>query len=36
MSKQFSWYEAFNENTGKMEKYPDPLNPDSFPEDEKE
>ena len=36
MAKQYSWYEVFNEETGQMEKYPDPLNPDVFPRDKKE
>ena len=36
MAKQYSWYEVLNEETGQMEKYPDPLNPDVFPEDKKE
>lgn len=35
MAKTYSWYEVPDENTGEMKKYPDPLNPDGFPDDEK-
>ena len=34
MAKIESWYEVYNPETGKMEKFRDPLNPDRFPEDE--
>lgn len=34
MGKHYSWIEVYNPETGKMDKYPDPLNPDAFPEDE--
>lgn len=32
MAKIESWYEVYNPETGKMEKFRDPLNPDRFPE----
>lgn len=36
MAKHYSWYEIYNEKTGEVDKYRDPLNPDAFPEEEKE
>ena len=35
MSKHYSRIEVYNPETGKMDKYPDPLNPDGFPEEVK-
>lgn len=36
MAKIECWYEVYNPETGEMEKFRDPLNPDRFPEDNKE
>jgi hypothetical protein len=34
MGKHYSWIEVYNPETGKIDKYRHPLDPDSFPEDE--
>lgn len=34
MAKIESWYEVYNPETGKWDKFRDPLNPDRFPEAE--
>lgn len=34
MGKHYSWLEVYNPETGEMDKYPHPLDPDAFPKDE--